>query len=65
MDKVTLTPDELARLLSVSRGTIYKAIRENLIPHMHLCGRIIIPKAPIDRMLNGEVSGSDTHNAGS
>ena len=50
-EALILTPDEARRLLKCSRGTIYEAIRQDSIPHIHLGRKILIPKAALLKML--------------
>jgi len=50
---LVLTPMECAKLLKCGRGTIYEAIRQNSIPHIHLGRKILIPKAALMKMLEG------------
>lgn len=56
-DSLILTPLECAKLLKCGRGTIYEAIRQDLIPHIHLGRKILIPKSSLMRML--ENAGGD------
>jgi excisionase family DNA binding protein len=54
---LVLTPNEVRKLLKCSRGTIYEAIRQDSIPHIHLGRKILIPKAALLKML--ENAGGD------
>ena len=53
---LVLTPMECAKLLRCGRGTIYEAIRQNSIPHIHLGRKILIPRAALLKMLEGAQS---------
>ncbi len=46
-----LTVDEAARILSISRGSAYSAIRANEIPHIRIGNRILIPRAKLFALL--------------
>jgi len=50
---LVLTPMECAKLLRCGRGTVYEAIRQNSIPHIHLGRKILIPMAALMKMLEG------------
>lgn len=54
MEKITLTPQEVANLLGVSRETIYTMTRENQIPHFRVRGRIMFNKEIIEAWTRGE-----------
>lgn len=49
--RVTMTVDEVADLLDISRGTAYEAVRRGDIPSLRLGRRIVIPVPQIRRML--------------
>ncbi len=44
-------PAELAKMLSVSRQTVYKGLRDGTIPSIRLGRRFVIPKAAIEKWL--------------
>lgn len=44
MDKITLTPLEVAKMLGVSRATIYTMVREEEIPYFKIRGKILFNK---------------------
>ena len=48
-----LTPVETAKLLRIGRGTVYEQIRLGVIPSIRIGRRILVPKAPLMRMLEG------------
>jgi excisionase family DNA binding protein len=54
IERKTLSLDEVAKALGVSRGSIYKAARNNELPTIKLGHRILVPKAALDRLLSGE-----------
>jgi excisionase family DNA binding protein len=47
----TLSPEELARTLSVSRHGIYTGLRNGSIPSIRLGRRFVIPRAAINDWL--------------
>lgn len=52
-DALVLTPMETARLLRISRGTVYEQIRCGNIPSIRMGRRILVPKAALMKMLRG------------
>jgi excisionase family DNA binding protein len=42
--RLTVTVDEAARLLGVSRGSAYEAVRAGTIPSIRVGRRILIPR---------------------
>jgi len=56
--KLTLTVPEVAALLGISRGTAYEAIRLGQIPSLRFGRRVVIPKAALQRLLDGEQEGT-------
>ena len=51
--KRTLTVDEVAAALHISRASAYQAIHANEIPSIRIGRRIIIPARALDRLLDG------------
>ncbi|MBW3647415.1 MAG: helix-turn-helix domain-containing protein [Actinobacteria bacterium] len=52
--RMTLTVEEAARLLGVSRALAYELVRDGEIPSLRLRRRIVIPRRVIDALLRGE-----------
>ncbi|MEM9655580.1 MAG: helix-turn-helix domain-containing protein [Actinomycetota bacterium] len=52
--RLTLTVDEVAGLLGVSRSTAYECIRTGEIPSVTFGRRILVPKRWLDSLLNCE-----------
>lgn len=50
--KPVMTVDEIAVLLGVSRATAYEAVRKGDIPSIRLGRRIVVPTAPVVKMLS-------------
>ncbi len=48
---LTYLPDEVARLLRVSRRAVYRRIERGEIPSLRLGRRVLIPKAALDALL--------------
>jgi excisionase family DNA binding protein len=47
----TVSVDEAAKVLAISRGTAYEGIRTGQIPSIRIGGRIRVPTAALRRML--------------
>ncbi|MFC2020825.1 helix-turn-helix domain-containing protein [Chloroflexota bacterium] len=45
---------EVAKILGLSRASVYEAVRNGQIPSIHLGKRILIPRSAFTRMLNEE-----------
>ena len=54
-ERLTLSVDEAGRMLGLSRGLMYKAVREGDIPSIRIGRRILIPRAALHRMLKDVV----------
>ena len=48
------TVNDTARLLSISRSTIYKLIKFNSLKSIRLCGRRLVTRASIEDLLAGD-----------
>lgn len=55
---ITLTVAEVATLLGVSLGVAYREVREGNIPSIRVGGRLLVPRAAFDRLL--DVDGNRT-----
>jgi excisionase family DNA binding protein len=51
-ERVTLTVDEARRMLGLSRGSAYEAVRTGSIPSVRIGKRILIPRAALTRLLD-------------
>ena len=49
----TLTVDETARILKLSRGATYAAISEGRLPSIRIGRRILVPRKALERLLDG------------
>jgi excisionase family DNA binding protein len=53
MESLTLTVDETAKLLRISRNTAYNLVREGRLPVLRLGRRLLVPKKGLDNLLAG------------
>ena len=51
VNRKTYTVEEAARILGVSKATIYKAVQESKIPSIRLGRRILVPEGLLMEML--------------
>jgi excisionase family DNA binding protein len=54
-DRLTLSVDEAGKMLGLSRGLMYQAVRKGEIPSIRIGRRILIPRAALHRMLKDAV----------
>jgi excisionase family DNA binding protein len=52
--KTTLTVEEAAKLLGISRGLAFQAVRRGDIPSIRIGRRILIPRARLRALLDGD-----------
>ncbi len=50
-DRLTLSVEEAAHLLSISRGLAYELARSGQLPVVRLGRRLLVPKVALERML--------------
>lgn len=50
--RLTLTVEEAAIRLGISRPTAYEAVKSGALPHIKLGRRILVPVQALERMLN-------------
>jgi excisionase family DNA binding protein len=55
-DRVTLTVDEAAQLLGISRTLAFQAVRNGDIPAIRIRRRILVPVAQLNDLLLGSAS---------
>ena len=60
--KLTITVDECAKLLGISRGLCFQMVHENKIPHLRFNKRILIPKWAIEHLLQEPQGGGQPLN---
>ena len=51
--KLTLTVDETAKILGIGRNSAYEAIARGEIPVVKVGKRLLVPKAALEKLLNG------------
>jgi excisionase family DNA binding protein len=56
-NRVTLTVEEVARLLRIGRGTAYAAVRRGDIPSIRIGKRVLVPRAALERLLDAASAG--------
>ena len=50
-DRLTLSVEEAAHLLGISRGLAYELVRSGQLPVVRLGRRLLVPKVALERML--------------
>ena len=55
----TLSVDEAARLLGLSRASTYRAVHRGELPCIRIGRRLLIVRGPLERLLNGEALDGD------
>lgn len=54
-EKLVISVDEGRKLLGLSRGLMYEAVRSGQVPSIRIGRRILIPRVLLERMLNTNV----------
>jgi excisionase family DNA binding protein len=57
-ERLTLTVEEAAKLLGISRAFAYESVRRGDIPHIKIGRRLLIPKAKLNELLDSATTGS-------
>ena len=57
--RLTMTVEEAAVVLGISRATAYDAVSRGEIPCIRIGRRILIPKVALERMLDGAGDGAE------
>ena len=55
-ERLTLTVPEAARKLGISRNAAYEAAQRGEIPSIRVGKRLLVPRAALERMLQGEAA---------
>jgi excisionase family DNA binding protein len=63
-NRLTMSVEEAAAALGISRAFAYDAVARKEIPHIRIGRRILVPRAALHRLLEGEPSG-DKQDPGS
>ena len=59
-EKLTLTVDETAKILGIGRNSAYDAIARGEIPVVKVGKRLLVPKAALQKLLNGRLLKSNS-----
>lgn len=49
--RLTLTVNEAAKMLGISRGLAYEMVKTGKIPSVHFGKRILVPRRALERLL--------------
>ena len=58
-ERLTLSVPEAGRVLGISRESAYFAARSGEIPTIRIGGRILVPRAALERLLAGQPQASE------
>jgi excisionase family DNA binding protein len=53
MDRLTLTVEEAANLLGISRALAYELVSQDELPSMRLGRRIVVPRRQLEKLIEG------------
>ena len=56
MERRTLTVDEVAVALGISRGSAFRAVHRNEIMAVRIGRRLLVPRDEVERLLGGAAS---------
>jgi excisionase family DNA binding protein len=62
--RLTLTVEQAAELLGISRGSAYQAVKTGEIPSLHIGGRILVPRALLLELLLGDHASKSPETGG-
>lgn len=54
IERATLSIREVARILGVGKNAAYTAVRTGELPVVRIGGRLLVPRAALERLLTGE-----------
>jgi excisionase family DNA binding protein len=54
VERLTYTVEEAARLLGIGRNHAYEAVKSGQLPVVRFGKRLLVLKAPLDRLLQGD-----------
>jgi excisionase family DNA binding protein len=52
LERLTLTVEEAATILGISRAFAYESVRRGDIPHVKIGRRLLVPRAALNRLLD-------------
>jgi excisionase family DNA binding protein len=58
-NKLTFSVTETARILGIGRNSAYEAVARGEIPVIRVGKRLLVPKAALEKLLNGRLSKSN------
>ena len=58
--RLTLTVEEAAEILGISRAFAYEAVRRGEVPSIRIGRRILVPRAALNRLLSSDQQSPDT-----
>lgn len=64
-ERLTVTVEEAAELLGISRAFAYLLVARKEVPSLRLGRRVLIPRRALDRLLNVEPSAAQADGASS
>jgi excisionase family DNA binding protein len=53
----TLSVEEAAKILGIGRNSCYAAVKSGAIPSLKIGGRLLVPRAGIERMIQRAIEG--------
>ncbi len=63
LQPATYSVDEAAQRLGIGRNSCYDAVRRGDIPSIRIGKRLLVPRIPFERLLNGEGAASAKEEA--
>jgi excisionase family DNA binding protein len=61
-ETLLLKPREAAKLLNISTSKIYDALARGEVPAVRVAGCLRVPRAWLDRQIDGAIAGTQTSN---
>ena len=58
-ERLTISVEEAAKILGISRGLAYEMVKQKKIPALHFNRVIKIPRHALERLLEGEVGNAE------
>jgi excisionase family DNA binding protein len=52
-ERLTVTVEEAAAMIGISRALAYELVRRGVLPHLRLARRIVISRRAVERMIDG------------
>lgn len=63
VERKTLTVEEAGRVLGLGRSAAYNAAKRGQLPTLRIGHRVLVPRAALDRLLDGEGQPERDHAA--